>query len=152
MIAFSFLLCCWLGAHSASIATATSMTRAATVPSATIINTGSTNTCSYRIEVQENGHVTYQVCDRLGDPVISTSLAAQLFEDINAAAPLDELPFIRCQKSISFGSTTVIGYAGTFSPDLSCPSLNVYVFHLYDDIETIRLSLHLCLSKHSTCV
>jgi hypothetical protein len=151
MITCSFLLCFLLGVNSDSVAMAVSMTRAAAVQSATIINSGSTNTCPYRIDVQDNGHVNYQVCDRSGHQEISPSLAAQFFNDLNVAAPLNELPFIRCQKSISFGSTTVISYAGTRSPDLSCPSLNVYVFHLYDDIETIRLSLSLCLLKRSTC-
>ena len=152
MITFSFLLCFLLGANSDSSAMAASMTCPANVPSATIINSGSTNTCSYRIEVQVKGHINYQVCNRSGQQDISPTLAAQFFTDLNVAAPLDELPFIRCQKSISFGSTTVITYAGARSPDLSCPSLNVYVFHLDDDVQTILLSLNLCLSKHSTCV
>jgi hypothetical protein len=123
----------------------------AAVPSATIINSGSTNTCPYRIEVQDKGHINYQVCSRLGHQEIPSSIADQLFMDLKAAAPLDELPFIRCQKSISFGSTTVVSYAGARSPDLSCPSLNVYVFHLKDDVETIQFALHFCLAKRSTC-
>jgi hypothetical protein len=128
------------------------MTRAVAVPSATIINSGSTNTCSYRIDVWDNGHVNYRVCGRWGRQAISSSLAAQFFADLDAAAPLNELPFIRCQKSISFGSITLITYAGARSPDLSCPSLNVSVFHLYDDVNTIQLALNICLLKYSMCV
>lgn len=151
MITCSFLVCLLLAVSTDCVARAVSMTRTATL-SATIINSGSTNTCPYHIDIQDKGHVTYKVCDRQGHQEIVPAIAAQFFSDLKAAAPLNGLPFIRCQKSVSFGSTTIVSYAGKRSPDLSCPSLNVHVVHLYDDIETIRLALNLCLSKHSTCV
>jgi hypothetical protein len=146
-----FLLCCLLGAHTGGIVRAAPTTRVAAEPPY-ILNSGSTNTCPYRLNVEETGHVAFMICGRSYNQEIPLSLAAQFFSDLKVAEPLDSLPFVRCEKSKSFGSTTTITYAGKQSPDLSCPNLNVYVFHLDDDIETIKLALHVCLAKYSTCV
>ena len=49
------------------------------------------------------------------------ALVTQFFADLKAAGPLDQLTSERCMKSMSFGSTTQIGYLGKMSPDVSCP-------------------------------
>jgi hypothetical protein len=141
IILANFLLCCLFTTSSGCMARKISTTHtSATVLSAVIINSRSTNTCSYHIEVRDNGHVSYGVCDRQGQSEIPLPLAHQFFIDLKSSPPLDTLPFIRCLKSVSFGSTITIQYAGARSPDLSYPSLNIYVTNLYDNATTIQLA------------
>ncbi|MBV8750270.1 MAG: hypothetical protein JO103_11210 [Candidatus Eremiobacteraeota bacterium] len=93
---------------------------------ALIVNSGSTNREGYRlrlyasglIEVQQ-GAIPVRVPGRRRAPA---ALVARFFDDLNAAGRLDTLPAVHCMKSVSFGSTTWIGYHGAVSPDMSCPS------------------------------
>jgi hypothetical protein len=99
-----------------------------TAGEALIVDSGSTNREGYRLRVYATGWTALQQ----GDPSTSSGQAAKkrvsaelvkrFFDDLKAAGPLDRLSTMHCMKSISFGSSMQIGYLGTMSPDLSCPS------------------------------
>ncbi|HEY0614608.1 MAG TPA: hypothetical protein VGC96_08195 [Candidatus Elarobacter sp.] len=97
--------------------------RVPTVPGeALIVNSGSTNVAGYRLRVYADGTTALQQGDVPIKKRVSAELVKRFFADLSAAGPLDRLPVSRCMKSASFGSSTAIGYRGTISPDLSCPS------------------------------
>jgi len=95
-----------------------------------IVNSGSTNTCPYTISVLPSGQATYTVCDSQGSGEISSSLTTKFFDDIRAAEPLSELPYMSCGKSVSFGTKTKVDYKKQTSPDVSCPSTDSRVTNL----------------------
>ncbi len=53
---------------------------------------------------------------------LEPALAAQLHADLERTADLERLPVQPCMKSASFGTTTIITFAGKTSPDLQCAS------------------------------
>lgn len=89
---------------------------------ALIVNSGSTNSAGYRLRVYASGWTALQQGDVAVKKRVAAALIARFFADLNAAGPLDRLPTARCMKSVSFGSSTQVGYRGKMSPDLSCPS------------------------------
>ena len=99
--------------------------------SAVIVNSGSTNTPGFRIEVKPSGKAEYtprvrralEPGDMATKPMtrqIPASIAKRFFADLDACKPLAALPAAHCMKSASFGSTVTIEYAGQKTPDLSC--------------------------------
>lgn len=94
----------------------------ATDGEALIVNSGSTNRAAYRLRVYADGWAALQQGDVPIKKRISGALVKRFFADLEAAGPLDRLSTMHCMKSISFGSSTQIGYRGKMSPDLSCPS------------------------------
>lgn len=120
-----------------------------------IINSGSTNTAGYVIELQRNGLVKWTVARRIR-PVLSTTpsatttqnnirlptlLANNIFQAIENASPFTQYAPIFCIKSISFGSTLHVTYNGQQTPDLSCPLqderlvvLSKYIHELITDL------------------
>jgi hypothetical protein len=113
-----------------------------------IINSGSTNTCEYRIRVLPSGKATYTVCNKKGAGEIKVNTATQFFYDISAAKPLSKLPYTPCGKSVSFGTSTEVKYQGQKSPDISCPSNDSRVTNLYRDAESIQKELNFSTSKN----
>ncbi|HEY6236916.1 MAG TPA: hypothetical protein VIW69_17575 [Candidatus Elarobacter sp.] len=99
---------------------------AARVPTAAdealIVNSGSTNSAGYRLRVYADGTTALQQGDAAVRKHVSLALVQRFFADLRAAEPLDALPRAACMKSVSFGTSTQIGYRGKLSPDLSCPS------------------------------
>lgn len=51
---------------------------------------------------------------------VPKEMCDKLMKDLKAAGPLNELPVRRCPKSVSFGSSLYIEFAGMRSGDLSC--------------------------------
>ncbi len=120
-----------------------------------IINSGSTNTAGYVIELQRNGLVKWTVARRIR-PVLSTTpsatttqnnirlptlLANNIFQAIENASPFTQYAPIFCGKSVSFGTTLHVTYNGQQTPDLSCPLqderlvvLSKYIHELITDL------------------
>jgi len=89
--------------------------KAATVETAVIENTGSTNTKGYHITISSTGGATMDG-KALGLPM---AMNTQLFHDLAAAMPLSSLPARHGMRSASFGTRTFITYKGQQSPDLT---------------------------------
>ncbi|MHC5609600.1 MAG: hypothetical protein ACYTXA_00820 [Nostoc sp.] len=115
---------------------------------AVILNSGSTNTCNYRIRVLPSGKATYTVCNRKGAGEIKVNTATKFFNDISAAKPLSKLPYKPCGKSVSFGTSTQVRYQGQKSPDVSCPSNDLRVTNLYDDAKNVQQELNFSTAKN----
>ncbi|MEH2271057.1 MAG: hypothetical protein V7K68_22015 [Nostoc sp.] len=115
---------------------------------AVIINSGSTNTCKYRIRVLPSGKATYTVCNRKGVGEIKVNTATKFFNDISAANSLSKLPYKSCAKPVSFGTSTQVRYQGQKSQDISCPSNDSRVTNLYDDTKSIQEELNFSTSKN----
>jgi hypothetical protein len=87
---------------------------------AVILNTGSTNTLGYRIVVQRSGAAESINGPRRAMGSVPDSLAAQFFNDLQAAMPLSAHGSSTCMKSASFGSSMFVWWHGSRSGDLSC--------------------------------
>lgn len=96
-----------------------------------IVNSGSTNTAGFRIEVKPSGEAEYTSQPRrIGflrgeeprnvQKTIPKGLADRLYRDVKAARPLSALPPQHCVKSVSFGTRLTIEEGDDSSPDLSC--------------------------------
>ena len=99
---------------------------------AVVVDSGSTNTLGFRVEVERSGAVRYTPQGRAREETgeqpgaqaaphtVPAALARRLFDDLAKARPLRALPARPCIKSASFGSTLTIEYRGETTPDLSC--------------------------------
>jgi len=98
-----------------------------TSETATIENTGSTNTTGYKITVTQTGNSFHAEAASTGGDHNSEagnkeplrSQVRKLFTDLAAAMPLTSLPARHGMRSVSFGTTTYITYKGQRSPDLT---------------------------------
>jgi len=96
---------------------------------ATIVNSGSTNTAGFRIDVTRSGTAEYTSIPRganaaheapqKSDREIPKDLASRLFTELEAARPLSGLTAPHRMKSKSFGSRLTIEFGGETTPDLS---------------------------------
>ncbi len=108
---------------------------------AVILNSGSTNTISYRIFVPLSGQARYIDGDGRGNGKISAALTKKFFDDIKSAMPLEKLPIKQpCIKSVSFGTATAIRLGRGQSPDISCPG-NAKTQLLLKDVTAIAQAL-----------
>jgi hypothetical protein len=117
--------------------------------SAVIDNSGSTNVDGFTITVTRDGRATWQnerwqsfpptgpnpfeclVVDASvvvpptslahGTTKLDPALTSRFFADL-AAVPLTSLQFRQCFKSVSFGTRTILTYAGSSTPDIECGS------------------------------
>lgn len=87
---------------------------------ATIVNSGSTNAAGYTIVVRPDASAQLTLGGTTEPRQIGAPQARWLFFKLKAALPLGALPGGGCMKSMSFGSTLTIAYAGQRTPDLSC--------------------------------
>ena len=87
---------------------------------AIIARSASTNAASSTIAVARDGTLTVRNAASAWSGHVSRALAARLYTDLAHAGSLGALPFGHCSKSMSFGTTTVIAFAGQQSPDLQC--------------------------------
>ena len=92
------------------------------------MDSGSTNSYAYTIEVWSDGKASITLQERggaaLGTPkpfTVPLATAARFFSDL-AAARKGNLTAAPCMKSASFGTTTRVNWQGWVSPDVSCPS------------------------------
>ena len=89
---------------------------AARIPTASdealIVNSGSTNSAGYRLRVYADGTTALQQGDAAIRKHAPAELVERFFADLRAAGALDALPRGSCMKSVSFGSSTTLGYRG----------------------------------------
>lgn len=95
---------------------------------ATIQNSGSTNSAGYVIKVWSNGTTSVQSANRAGvttgtprQVAVPQSLVQQFLTDVRTAKNQGHGPTVRCMKSASFGTSTIVRYHGWLSSDLECP-------------------------------
>jgi hypothetical protein len=110
---------------------------------AVIVDSGSTNTSGYRIEIWSDGSASIVLQKRgvtQGAPkafAVTAGVAAQFFANLKAVrgANVNTLP---CMKSASFGTTTRVSWHGWTSPDLDCPSDRAVLNALIASVNKIR--------------
>jgi hypothetical protein len=111
---------------------------------ATIVDSGSTNTAGYTIDVWSDGSASMTYQNRLNDVqpastsfTISSALAKRFFADVKAARNANAA-VEHCMKSASFGTATHVRWHGWTSPDLDCPPDDKASTALVDDVGAIR--------------
>jgi len=116
----------------------------ASIDSAVIVNSGSTNAVGYKISVSSDGKASATLQNRDGSSAgsekaftVPKATAARFFADL-AAARGSNAATVPCMKSASFGSTTHITWQGWVSPDLDCPPKGSAGEALVKDVDEIR--------------
>ena len=110
---------------------------------AVIVDSGSTNTPGYRIDVWSDGSATVVVQNRgvsrgaLKSFTVANRVASQFFANLKTvrAGNVTGQP---CMKSASFGTTTRVSWHGWTSPDLDCPSDRPALTALVSSVNAIR--------------
>jgi hypothetical protein len=127
-----------------AIGFAIALVAAAPRDSAVIVDSGSTNTQGYKIQVSSDGTASITPADRFGTVqgaakpfTVPASTAARFFADL-AAARKGAAAGQPCIKSASFGTTTHVVWHGWTSPDLDCPAANALTAALVHDVGEIR--------------
>ena len=87
---------------------------------AVIRNSGSTNSAGYTIVLHPDATAELLQNGTTVAKTVAKAQAARLFDRLHAAGRLDALPIGHCMRSVSFGSTTTVTYAGHTSGDLGC--------------------------------
>jgi hypothetical protein len=121
------------------------MTFVAAAPrdNAVIVNSGSTNSMGYSIEVWSDGNASVTMQNRgssASSPkpfTVPAATAQRFFADL-AAARKGNAATVPCMKSASFGTSTHIKWQTWVSPDLSCPPKDSLGDALVKDIDAIR--------------
>ncbi|HEV3091580.1 MAG TPA: hypothetical protein VGX91_09110 [Candidatus Cybelea sp.] len=125
---------------------AVAMTAATPAPdTALIVDSGSTNTLGYRIEVSADGAASISMQGRstTASPgpakafTVSADTVKKFFADL-AAARSGNVATVPCMKSASFGTTLHVTWQGWTSPDLSCPPKDQLGTALVADVDAIR--------------
>lgn len=98
------------------------MALAGSSPQAAIVDSGSTNRPGMRITLEANStQAMVEHKDGTKQSVqVPKEMCDKLMKDLQAAGPLDELPVRHCPKSVSFGSSLYVEFAGKRSGDVSC--------------------------------
>lgn len=99
---------------------------------ATIVNSGSTNTAGWSIELRSDGSAS--VDSRAFS--LPPNLTAKFFSDI-AAARDAHAAGRACMKSVSFGTRLNVTWHEWTSPDLSCPAASPSLASLANDVTQI---------------
>jgi hypothetical protein len=106
--------------------------------SAVIVDSGSTNTLGYRIEVRSDGSAFVSNGSSSPKPfTVPQATVERFFADL-AAARKDNATTAPCVKSASFGSTLRITWQQWVSPDLTCPPKDALGAALITDVQTLR--------------
>jgi hypothetical protein len=87
---------------------------------AVIRNSGSTNAAGYTIVVRRDGSVEIDQGGAAARATLARPQTAWLFAKLQADAPISNLVFAHCMRSMSFGSTTRVTYRGATTGDLGC--------------------------------
>jgi hypothetical protein len=107
--------------------------------SATIVNSGSTNTAGYTITLWSDGTATVQVRGAQAKPfTIPAKTASRFFTDVKAASGDGGGQLQHCMKSASFGTSTIVQWHGWTSPDFQCPPFTPAVTALAQDVNAIQ--------------
>lgn len=118
---------------------------------ATITNSGSTNTTGYKISVTLTGskYSVSAITDDgntrnhdTGNRPARLAEVRRLFTDLDAAKPLPALPVRHGMRSVSFGTATTITYKGQTSPDLTFAS-DPRTAALKADMDAITKTMHI---------
>jgi hypothetical protein len=109
---------------------------------AVIVDSGSTNSLGYKIEVWSDGRATLAARGNGTQPAaksftMSQTAIARFFADLKAARD-GKATGVPCMKSASFGTTTRVYWHGWMSPDLDCPAGNALTAALVHDVGEIR--------------
>jgi hypothetical protein len=127
-----------------TIGLAIALVAAAPRDSAVIVDSGSTNTQGYKIQVWSDGTASITPADRFGTVQgaakafsVPASTATRFFADL-AAARKGAATGQPCMKSASFGTTTHVVWHSWTSPDLDCPAGNALTAALVHDVGEIR--------------
>jgi hypothetical protein len=106
--------------------------------SAVIVDSGSTNTLGYRIEVRSDGSASVSTGSSSPKPfTVPQATVERFFADL-AAARKGNATTAPCVKSASFGSTLRITWQQWVSPDLTCPPKDALGAALITDAQTLR--------------
>ncbi len=111
--------------------------------SAVIVNSGSTNSFGYSIQVWPDGTASVTMQRRgnaVGTPkpfTVPAATVTRFFADL-AAARTANLATAPCMKSVSFGTSMHVTWQGWKSPDLSCPAKDAQGDALLSDLAAIR--------------
>lgn len=111
---------------------------------ATIVDSGSTNTVGFALNVWSDGNADVVSRTRMGTDrgtprsfTIPSSLATTFFTDLKAARD-GNATGVHCMKSASFGTSTHITWHDWQSPDLDCPAGDALTQALIRDVSAIR--------------
>jgi hypothetical protein len=111
---------------------------AAPLDSAVIVDSGSTNSPGYRIEVRSNGSASVSTGSSTPKPfTVPQATVERFFADL-AAARKGNAATVPCIKSASFGSTLHVTWQQWVSPDLTCPPKDALGAALITDVRTLR--------------
>jgi hypothetical protein len=118
-----------------------------------ILDSGSTNRPGFRIVVAQSGVAELTSMPRKSgdlksgekpEPIkplrrmLPAAVLNRFYDDLQAAKPLASLPAVHCMKSVSFGSTLTVAFAGERTTDLSCgDGGNAAMGHLIRDVNEI---------------
>ena len=106
--------------------------------SAVIVDSGSTNTLGYRIEVRSDGSASVSTGSSSPKPfTVPQATVERFFADL-AASRKGNAASAPCVKSASFGSTLRITWQQWVSPDLTCPPKDALGAALITDVQTLR--------------
>jgi len=106
--------------------------------SAVIVDSGSTNSPGYRIEVRPDGSASVSTGSATPKPfTVAQATVARFFADL-AAARKGNATTAACAKSASFGSTLRVTWQQWVSPDLTCPPNDALGAALITDVQTLR--------------
>lgn len=117
-----------------------SFVAATPVDTAKIVNSGSTNTVGYTINVSSDGKASATLqngSNTVKAFTVAADLTTRFFSDL-AAARKAGLVTVPCMKSASFGTSTHVSWQGWTSPDLTCPPKDSVGDALIKDVEAIR--------------
>lgn len=121
-----------------SLALTTSVPAGAATSPIIIVNSGSTNTLGFTINVAADGGSMLTMQRQMKTFQVSTATLKKLLNDLAAAKKASTSPGSGCIKSASFGSATRITWQGWTSPDLECPASNPQTAALIDDVHAVR--------------
>lgn len=116
--------------------------------SATIRNSGSTNTAGFTITVWSDATGSASVQGATPKPFgVPNDLSARFFADL-LAAHSDAAPATHCMKSASFGTSTIVQWHGWSSPDLQCPPFSASLGALARDVNAIEAAAGITTQVH----
>ena len=106
--------------------------------SAAIVDSGSTNSPPYRIEVRSDGSASVSAGSSTPKAfTVAQATVERFFADL-AAARKGNATTVPCVKSASFGSTLRVTWQQWVSPDLTCPPKDALGAALITDVRTLR--------------
>ena len=120
-----------------------SLVAASPLDNAAIVNSGSTNSYGYTIDVASDGKASVTLGES-GTPastpkpfIVPAATTARFFADL-AAARKGNAATVPCMKSASFGTSLHVTWQGWTYPDHSCPPKDALGEALVKDVDAIR--------------